>query len=192
MRKLIVTEFVTLDGVMEAPGGGEAFEHGSWNFDFWNDEAAQYKLDELKEMGAMLLGRVTYEGFAKAWPTITDEEGFADRMNSLPKFVVSTTLDKAEWNNSTLIKGNVADEVSKLKQQPGQDIFVAGSAQLVRALMPHDLIDEYRLMVHPVVLGSGKRLFSDGSAKQVLRLVDTRSFSSGIIVQHYQPAGRAG
>lgn len=192
MRKLIVTKYVILDGVMEAPGGGEAFEHGGWSFEFWNDEAAQYKFDELVAMGAMLLGRVTYAGFAKYWPTFTDEAGFADRMNSLPKFVVSTTLDKAEWNNSTLIKGNIVEKVAKLKKQPGQDIFVAGSAQLVRALMPHDLIDEYRLMVHPVVLGSGKRLFGDGSPKQMLRLVETKTFSSGIIVQHYQPAGHAG
>ncbi len=134
------------------------------------------------------LGRVTYQGFAKAWPSMTDEQGFADRMNSLPKFVVSTTLKEVEWNNARLMKGNIVEEVSKLKQQPGQDILVSGSGELVHTLMQHDLIDEYRLMVHPVVLGSGKRLFRDGSDTTVLRLVDTKTFSSGVVVLTYQPA----
>jgi len=133
---------------------------------------------------------VTYQGFAAAWPPRTDEGGFADRINSLPKFVVSTTLAKLEWNNSRLIKGNIAEEISRLKQQPGQDILVAGSCMLVNTLMQHDLIDEYRLMVHPIVLGSGKRLFGDGSDMKVLKLVDTRTFSSGIVVLTYQPAGK--
>ncbi len=159
MRKVIVSEYVTLDGVMEDPGGGEKSEHGGWSFQFWNEEAAKYKFDELFASDALLLGRVTYQGFAKAWPSMTDEHGFADRMNGLPKFVVSTTLEEVEWNNSRLIKGNIAEEVYKLKQQPGQDILVAGSGELVHTLMQHDLIDEYRIMVHPVVLGSGKRLF---------------------------------
>jgi dihydrofolate reductase len=190
MRKVIVSEYVTLDGVMEDPGGGEGTEHGGWSFQFWSEEAAKFKFDELFASDALLLGRVTYQGFAKAWPSMTDEQGFADRMNSLPKFVVSTTLKEVEWNNSRLIKGNIAEEVSKLKRQPGQDILIAGSVELVHTLMQHDLIDEYRLLVHPIVLGSGKRLFREGSDRTLLRLVDTRTFSSGIVVLSYQPAGK--
>ncbi len=190
MRKVVVSEYVTLDGVMEDPGGAEGFEHGGWSFQFWNEEAAKFKFDELFTSDALLLGRVTYQGFAKAWPSMTDEAGFADRMNSLPKFVVSTTLEEVAWNNSRLIKGNIAEEVYKLKQQPGQDILIAGSGELVHTLMQHDLIDEYRLMVYPVVLGSGKRLFRDGSDTTVLRLVETKTFSSGVVVLSYQPAGK--
>ena len=192
MRHVIASEFVTLDGVMEDPGGAEGTKQGGWSLQFFNEEYAKYKYDELFASGALLLGRVTYEGFAKAWPSRTDKDfpetfkGFAERMNNIPKYVVSTTLQKAEWNNSTLIKGNVAEKVSRLKQQPGQDILIAGSGTLVQALMQHDLIDEYRLMVHPVILGSGKRLFRDGSANKVLKLAGTRSFSSGIIVLTYQ------
>jgi len=190
MRKVIVSEYVTLDGVMEDPGGGEGTKHSGWSFQFWSEEAAKFKFDELFASDALLLGRVTYQGFAKVWPSMTDEHGFADRMNSLPKFVVSTTLEKLEWNNSRLIKGNIAEEVSKLKQQPGQDILVAGSVELVHTLMQHDLIDEYRIMVHPVVVGSGKRLFKDETDMRVLKLVDTKTFSSGIVVLSYQPAGK--
>jgi len=190
MRKVIVSEYVTLDGVFEDPGGGEGTTHGGWSFQFWSEEAAKYKFDELFASDALLLGRVTYEGFAKAWPTMKDAGEFAERMNSIPKYVVSTTLKELEWNNSHLIKGNIAEAVAKLKQQEGKDILVAGSGELVRTLMHHDLIDEYRLMVHPVVLGGGKRLFSDGSDKTVLKLVDTKSFSSGIVVLSYQPAGK--
>ncbi len=190
MRKIIVSEYVTLDGVMEDPGGGEKSEHGGWSFQFWNEEAAKYKFNELFASDALLLGRVTYQGFAKAWPSMKDEAGFADRMNSIPKYVVSTTLEKVEWNNSTLIKGNIAEEVAKLKQQPGQDILVAGIAELVHTLMQDDLIDEYRLMIHPVVLGGGKRLFREGTDKKALRLTDTRTFSSGIVVLSYQPAAK--
>jgi len=190
MRKVIVSEYVTLDGIMEDPGGGEGTKHGGWSFQFWSEEAAKFKFDELFASDALLRGRVTYQGFAKAWPSMTDEQGFADRMNSLPKFVVSTTLEKLEWNNSRLIKENIAEEVSKLKQQPGQDILVAGSVELVHTLMQHDLIDEYRIMVHPVVVGSGKRLFKDETDTKVLKLVDTKTFSSGIVVLSYQPAGK--
>jgi dihydrofolate reductase len=190
MRKVIVSEYVTLDGVMEDPGGGEGTKHGGWSFQFWSEEAAKFKFDELFASDALLLGRVTYQGFAKAWPSMTDEQGFADRMNSLPKFVVSRTLEKLEWNNSKPIKGNIAEEVSKLKQQPGQDILIAGSVELIHTLMQHDLIDEYRLMVHPVVVGSGKRLFKDKTDMKVLKLVDTKTFSSGIVVLSYQPAGK--
>jgi dihydrofolate reductase len=129
---------------------------------------------------------VTYQGFAAAWPSRTDEAGFAQRMNSLPKYVVSTTLDKTDWNNSHLVKGSIAKEVSKLKEQPGQDIMVAGSNRLVHTLMQHDLIDEYRLLVYPVVLGSGKRLFGDAN-KATLKLEETRAFSSGVVLLRYQP-----
>jgi dihydrofolate reductase len=190
MRKVIVTEYMTLDGVFEDPGGSEGTTHGGWSFQFWGQEAMKYKFAELFASDALLLGRVTYEGFAKAWPTMKDEGGFADRMNSIPKYVVSTTLKELAWKNSHLIMGNIAEEVARLKQQEGQDILVAGSGELVRTLMQHDLIDEYRLMIHPVVLGGGKRLFSDVSDKTVLKLVDTKSFSSGIVILSYQPAGK--
>jgi dihydrofolate reductase len=192
MRKVVVSEYVTLDGVMEDPGGGEGGKYGGWSFQYWDDEAAKFKFDELYASDALLLGRVTYQGFAKAWPSLKDEAGFADRMNSLTKYVVSTTLQKAEWNNSRLIKKNVAEEVSKLKQQPGQDILVAGSAQLVHTLMQNDLVDEIRLMVHPVIVGGGKRLFSDGSDRKVLNLAGTKTFSKGITVLTYQLAGKEG
>jgi dihydrofolate reductase len=179
MRKIIVSEFVTLDGVMEDPGGSEGFERGGWAFQFERGpEGDKFKLDELFASDALLLGRVTYQGFAAAWPSRKDEAGFADRMNNLPKYVVSTTLEQAEWNNSRLIKGNVVEEVSKLKAMPGGDILVAGSGQLVRALMEHDLVDEYRLMVFPVILGSGKRLFEDASKTSSLRLVEAKPVGS--------------
>lgn len=191
MRKVIASEYVSLDGVMEDPGGSEEFEHGGWSLQFFDEEAAKYAYDQLFASDALLLGRVTYQAFADAWPSMTDEVGFADRMNSLPKFAVSKTLEEVEWNNSSLIKENVAEEVSKLKQQPGQNILIYGSSELVNTLMQHDLIDEYRLWVHPVVLGSGKRLFrDDGSDTKVLRLVDAKTFGSGVVVLSYQPSGK--
>ena len=203
MRKVIVSEFVTLDGVMEAPD--------KWSFQFWNEEVAKYKFDELFASDALLLGRVTYQIFADAWPIMNDEDTlkrikeaggdteaiqadymakenpFNYRMNSIPKFVVSTTLKEVDWNNSKLIKGNVTEEVSKLKRQPGKDILIAGSADLVHTLMQHDLIDEYRLMIFPVVLGNGKRLFKDGSDKKVMKLVDAKTFRSGVVVLSFKP-----
>ena len=187
MRKLVVSEFVSLDGVMEDPGGAEKFERGGWTMQYWNEEIGKFKLDELFASDALLLGRVTYQGFAAAWPSRTDPQGFAERMNNLPKYVVSTTLKKVEWNNSRLIKGSVVEEVSKLKRQPGQNILVAGSAQLVHTLMEHDLIDEYRLLVYPVFLGSGKRLFRDGT-NTALKLVTTKAFGSGVVGLVYQPS----
>ena len=181
MRRVIVTEYVTLDGVMEEPG--------TWSLQFWNEEIAKFKLDELFASDSLLLGRVTYQGFAAAWPSMTDEAGFADRMNGLPKHVVSTTLEEPlEWNNSSLIKGNIPEEVSDLKQQAGQDILIYGSGELVHTLMQHGLIDEYRIMVHPLVLGNGRRLFKDGIPTTALRLVETKSFGSGVVVLTYQPA----
>ncbi|SRR5712692_7960582 len=184
MRKLIVSEFVTLDGVMEDPGGAEKFRHGGWTRPYWNEEIGKFKFDELFASDALLLGRVTYQGFATAWPSMTDEAGFADKMNNLPKYVVSKTLKEVKWNNSKLIKENVAEEVSKLKEQPGRDILIFGSAALVQSLMQYDLIDEYQLLVYPLALGSGKRLFGDLSN---LKLVGTKQFSSGVVALHYQP-----
>ena len=178
MRKLVVTEFLSLDGVMEAPE--------KWTFQFWNDDLAKFKLDELFASDAHLLGRVTYQIFAGAWPSRSDEEGFADRMNSLPKYVVSTSLKKAEWKNAHLIRENVAEEVSKLKQQPGRNILVAGSATLVQTLIQHDLIDEYHFLVFPIVLGGGKRLFIDES-KATLKLVETKAFNLGVVLLSYKP-----
>jgi dihydrofolate reductase len=178
MRKVVIAEFLSLDGVMEAPE--------KWTFQFWNDEMAKFKHDELFASDAHLLGRVTYQIFAAAWPSRTDKQGFADRMNNLPKYVVSTTLKKAEWKNSHLIKENVAEEIAKLKQQSGQDILVAGSSTLVQTLIQHNLIDEYHLFVFPVVLGSGKRLFKDAS-NTTLKLVDTKAFSSGVVLLYYVP-----
>ena len=187
MRKVIVSEYVSLDGVMEDPGGGEGTEHGGWSFPFWSEEAAKFKFDELFACDALLLGRVTYQGFAKAWPSMTDEQGFADRMNSLPKYVVSTTLEVSlAWNNSRLIKGNIAEEVARLKQESGQDVLVFGSGTLTQTLLQYNLIDQYNLLVYPVVLGSGKRLFGDGS-NVALKLVDTKPFSSGVVALTYQP-----
>jgi dihydrofolate reductase len=185
MRKLIVTEFVSLDGVME-PG----YKHSGWLAAFPDDpEWGKYKLDEVLEADALLLGRVTYEGFAAAWPSRTDEGGIADKMNSMPKYVVSSTLEELGWNNSSLLAGDVAEAVSALKQQDGGDILVAGSRTLVQTLIEHDLVDEYRLMVFPVILGSGRRLFPDDAAdKKVLKLVDSRRFGSGVAVHTYRPA----
>jgi dihydrofolate reductase len=177
MRNIVVAEFLSLDGIMEEP---------AWTFPYWNDEIAKFKYDELFAGDAHLLGRVTYQGFAAAWPSRTDEQGFADRMNSLPKYVVSTTLERVEWNNSHLIKNNVAEEISRLKQQSGQDILVAGSATLVNTLIEHDLVDEYHLLIYPIVIGSGKRLFKDGT-KTALKLVETKAFSSGVVAHIYQP-----
>ncbi len=188
MGKIVVTEFVTLDGVMEDPGGANKSKYGGWAFQFdRGSEGDKFKLDELFASDALLLGRVTYQGFAAAWPSLKDEAGFADRMNSLPKYVVSTTLQKADWNNSRIIKSNVVEEVSKLRAKPGGDVVVAGSGQLVQTLMQHDLVDEYRLMVYPVVLGSGKRLFQAGSNKTPLRLVENKPVGSGIVILTYQP-----
>ncbi len=188
MGKVVVSEFVSLDGVMEDPGGAEGFDRGGWAFQFdRGPEGDKFKLDEVLASDALLLGRVTYQGFAEAWPSRTDDVGFADKMNSMPKFVVSTSLDEVEWNNSRLINGNVAEEVSGLKRQQGGDILVAGSGQLVQTLMQCDLVDEYRLMVFPVVLGQGKRLFRDGGETTALRLVDTKPVGS-VVILTFQPA----
>jgi dihydrofolate reductase len=187
MSRIVVSEFISLDGVIEDPGGAEGFEHGGWTFPYWSDEIGKFKGEELFASDAMLLGRITYEGFAAAWRSRTDEEGFAERMNSLPKFVVSTTLAEAEWQNSTIVNGDVPVEIAKLKDQSGGDILVAGSAQLVQTLAQNELVDEYRLLVYPVLLGSGKRLFGDGKRAE-LQLRETRSFDSGVVLASYGPA----
>jgi dihydrofolate reductase len=186
--RIVVTEFVSLDGVMEAPGGGENFKHAGWTFEIdRGEEGDKFKLDETLSSEALLLGRKTYEGFAAAWPSRTDEVGFADKFNSMPKYVVSSTLEDPEWNNSTVLKGDVGEEVAKLKERYDGDIVVHGSAQLVQALVDRGLVDEFRLMVFPVVLGSGKRLFGGTSDKKPLRLVDSKTVGDGVAILIYQP-----
>jgi dihydrofolate reductase len=190
MGKLVVTEFITLDGVIEDPGGAEKFDRGGWAFQFERgEEGDKFKLDETLEAEALLLGRVTYEGFAAAWPTITDEAGFADKMNSMPKYVVSSTLGELTWNNSRLVEGDISEEVAKLKEQAGGDILVAGSATLVRTLVDQNLVDELRLMVFPVVLGAGKRLFGESAAPKAFRLLESRPVGdAGVVIIRYEPA----
>ena len=185
MRNLIVSEFVTLDGVMEAPGGEEGHPHSGWVFDFAGPQQERYKLDEVNESEALLLGRVTYEGFAGAWP----QRGgpFADKMNGMPKHVVSTTLEDPEWNNTSVLRD--VKDVPALKEEDGGPILVAGSRTLVHALMEHGFVDEYRLMIFPVVLGSGARLFPETPNKTPLELVHTQAFDSGVVVHSYRPQG---
>ena len=176
MGRIVVSEFVTLDGVMEDPGGAEPFDRGGWAFQFERGaEGDKFKLDELMAADALLLGRRTYEGFAAAWPGRTDDVGFADKMNGMPKYVVSTTMKTAEWSNSTVIADDVPGAVARVRDEHTGDVLVAGSAQLVQALVAHDLVDELRLMLFPVALGAGKRLFADGAPRR-LQVVDaTRS-----------------
>jgi dihydrofolate reductase len=182
MRKVVVSQFVTLDGVMEDPGGAEGFDLGGWAFKFQRgDEGDRFKLDEVMAADALLLGRRTYEGFAAAWPGRTDDAGFADKFNSMPKYVVSTTLREPEWNNSHVI---AVDDVAGLDGE----ILVNGSNTLVPALMENDLVDEYRLMVFPTVLGRGKNLFADGSPQADLKLTDCRPVGpDGVAVMVYEP-----
>jgi dihydrofolate reductase len=186
MGKIVVTEFVSLDGVMEDPGGSEDFKHGGWSFEFSRgDEGDKFKLDEAMQSDALLLGRKTYEGFADAWPSREGE--FADKFNNMPKYVVSSTLKDPDWSNSTAISGNLADEVAKIKDENDGDVVVHGSAQLAQALLEQDLVDEVRLMVFPLVLGSGKRLFGDTSDKKPLRLTDSKTVGDGVAILVYEP-----
>jgi dihydrofolate reductase len=184
MRKVIVVEYMSLDGVIEGPNPGDPYEHAGWANPYNSEEAQKVISDIMSKGDALLLGRVSYQSYAAAFSSQTG--GFADVMNDFHKYVVSTTLKKAEWNNSTLIKGNIVEEIAKLKQQPGKDIGVSGSATLVQTLMQHDLIDEYVLLVCPVVLGSEKRLFSN-VGKTNLKLIEAKPLSSGVIVLTYQP-----
>jgi dihydrofolate reductase len=193
MGKLVVSQFVSVDGVIEDPGGSEGFERGGWAFKFnRGDDGDKFKLDEVLSAEALLLGRVTYEGFAAAWPSRSDEAGFADKFNGMPKYVVSTTLRDPDWNNSTVIAENVPEEIAKLKEQDGGEILLNGSATLVKTLVEHDLVDEYRLMVFPIVLGKGKRLFADPGKTASLRLTDSKPVGpDGVVVLTYQPAAAA-
>lgn len=196
MRRIIISEFVSLDGVMEAPH--------EWHFPFWNEEMARFKTDELFASDAMLLGRDTYEGFAAAWPTqehadmvnektsqdgaaTLDENAFSRRMNTMAKYVVSTTLKQATWKNSHIISRDVAREIARLKQESGQDIVVHGSATLARWLLDQKLVDEIRLLVHPIVVGKGKRLFVDAD-RTTLKLVESTTFQTGVLAVRYAPA----
>jgi len=187
MRKVVVSEFVSVDGVMEDPGGAEGFEFGGWTMPYWNDEIAAFKTEELTASDALLLGRVTYEGFAAAWPGRNDEAGFAEKMNTNRKYVVSSTLDKAEWQNSTVFGSNWADDLARAKQEDGRDILVFGSARLVQGLLTRGLVDELRLEVYPLVLGKGKRLFGDDSHTK-LELVSQQATSTGVVLLVYRQA----
>jgi dihydrofolate reductase len=185
--RIVVTEFVSLDGVIEDPGGSEDYKYGGWTFEISRgDEGDKFKLDETLASEALLLGRVTYEGFAEAWPSRSGE--FADKFNDMPKYVVSTTMSEPEWSNSTVLEGDLGEAVSRLRERHAGDIVVHGSAQLVQALLERDLVDELRLMMFPVVLGQGKRLFGETSDKKPLRLVDAKTVGDGVAVLVYQPA----
>lgn len=186
MGKIVVTEFVSLDGVMEDPGGAEGYRHGGWTFEFdRGPEGDKFKLDEALGAEALLLGRVTYEGFAAAWPSRDGE--FADKFNAMPKYVVSSTLEKADWTNSAVLEGDLAAGVAALRQKHDGDVVVNGSARLVQALIEHDLVDELRLMVFPVVLGSGRRLFGETSDKKRFRLTSSTTVGDGVAIQVYEP-----
>lgn len=186
MGKIVVSEFMSLDGVMEDPGGAKKSKYGGWAFQFdRGPEGDKFKYDELFASNALLLGRVTYQEFAAAWPSRKGE--FADKMNGMKKYVVSTTLERAEWNNSVVIKSDVVNQISKLNAAEGGDILVAGSGNLVQTLFQHHLVDELRLMVFPVLLGGGLRLFRDGGDKISLRLVESKPVGSGVLTLVYHP-----
>ncbi len=180
MRKIIVSEFVTLDGVIEAPGQWTTFQWGS------SKDQETFKVDELSACDMLLLGRATYQEFAAFWPTTSGAGAYGDRMNSLPKYVVSTTLSEVKWNAS-LIKDNLVQAIWQIKQEGERDVLIFGSGDLVHTLQQQNLIDEYRLVIYPVVVGSGKRLFRDGSEHMSLKPVEARSFSSGTVLLRYQP-----
>jgi len=186
MGRIIVTEFVSLDGVMEAPGGGEDYKHAGWTFKInRGEEGDNFKLKETFDSVALLLGRVTYQGFAAAWPSREGE--FADKFNSMPKYVISSTLKTADWNNSTILNGDVTEEITRLKKQLKGNIVVHGSAQLVQALVAKDLIDELRLMVFPVILGSGKKLFGEMNEKKSMKLISSQTVGDGVEILIYDP-----
>jgi dihydrofolate reductase len=186
MGRIVVTEFVSLDGVMEAPGG-EDFKYRGWSFEFdRGEDGNKFKLDETLEADALLLGRVTYESFAGAWPSREGE--FADKFNSMPKYVFSSTLEDPEWNNSTVLAGDVVEEVARLRQEVDGVIQVPGSRQLVQTLIENDLVDELHLMIFPVVLGTGKRVFGDTSDKKAMRLVDSKTVGEGVVILIYERA----
>ena len=186
MRKIIVSEFISLDGVFESPGDdGSSFKHAGWTMPYGNDEFMKFKAEELFSSGALLLGAVTYDGFAKAWPTMKGAGEFGERMNSLSKYVVSTKLKETTWNNSTIISKNVVEEISKLKAMEGQDILVFGSGVLVQTLIQNNLIDEIRLLVYPIILGSGKRFFQEEDIAK-LQLLEARAFKTGVVLLRHR------
>jgi len=178
--RLVATEYLSFDGVFEEPG--------HWSRPFFNDEAAKFKWDELQASDALLLGRKTYDGFAASWPNMEGTGEFGVKMNTMTKYVVSSTLNKPEWTGSKVVKGDVAEEIRQLKKEPGHDLLLSGSAKLFNALMQENLIDIYRFMVHPIVLGKGKRLFAEADGQRVLELAETKRFSSGIVIMEYRPA----
>jgi len=187
MGKIVVTEFVSLDGVIEDPGGSEDFKYGGWSFEFSRgDEGDEFKLDETRNSEAILLGRKTYEGFADAWPSREGE--FADLFNNMPKYVVSSTLKDPDWNNTTVLDGDPVEEVSKLREQLDGDIVIHGSAQLSQTLIEHGVVDELRLMVFPVVLGAGKRMFGETSDKKPLQLAESKAVGDGVLILVYRAA----
>jgi dihydrofolate reductase len=195
MRKLIVYEFLTLDGVMQAPGGQDedrssGFEHGGWQQPYFDDVFGEAVTTGLAEAGGFVLGRRTWEIFASYWPTApVEERGVADPLNNLPKYVASRTLSEPlTWSNSTLIAGDLAEGVRRLKSESGKDLQLFGSGDLMQTLMRDDLVDEYRLMIHPVVLGSGARLFRDGNLRRPLELTDSRTSTTGVLMTTYRPA----
>ncbi|MEX1254083.1 MAG: dihydrofolate reductase family protein [Dehalococcoidia bacterium] len=194
MRTLVVGTFLTVDGVMQAPGGPDedregGFDQGGWSVNYWDEQMGQLITEQTLKAGALLLGRKTYEIFAAHWPKVSDDDPVAAKLNSLPKYVASRTLDAAPWNNTTLIQGDVAAAVAALKEQPGGEIQVTGSGDLIQTLLEHDLVDEYRLWVFPVVVGGGKRLFAGGALPGAMKLVDTMISSTGVAVHTYERAG---
>ncbi|MCX4514674.1 dihydrofolate reductase family protein [Streptomyces sp. NBC_01619] len=196
MAQLTLTQFITLDGVYQAPGGPNedtrgGFTHGGWSYPYADDDFSAFMTGVFDRVGGFLLGRRTYDIFAGAWPRVTDEnDPIAFRLNSLPKYVVSTTLEKAEWNNSTIVSGNVAEEVARLKQRTEGELQIHGSGALARSLMAHDLIDEFHLLVYPVVLGAGMRLFADGAPPTRFELAASSTTSTGVAIHTYRTAGR--
>ena len=194
MRKLMVTTFVTLDGVMQAPGGGDedrdgGFEHGGWAVPHIDERLIGLMATLTARAGALLLGRRTYEGFAATWPLAGPDDPIGARMNGLPKYVASRTLSSVPWQNSTLLTGDVAEAVGELKRGEGGEIQVHGSGGLIQTLVRHDLVDEFHLLVFPVLVGSGKRLFADGTIPAALKLVDSRTWSTGVVVSTYARDG---
>jgi dihydrofolate reductase len=194
--KLIVGAFVSLDGVMQGPGGPDedrdgGFDLGGWVVPYAGEDMGEFVVESITSTDALLLGRKTYEIFAAHWPKVTDEnDPIATKLNSMPKYVASRTLDKVEWNNSTMLQGDAAEAVAELKRQPGGTIQTQGSAELIQTLIRNNLVDEYRLLVYPVVLGKGKRLFREGSVPSALRLMDTKTTSNGVAIHTYEAAGQ--
>src|SRR5215472_4236227 len=193
--QLTLTTFLSLDGVMQGPGGpkedpSSGFKQGGWMVPYADEAMERFVTEWFAAADAFLLGRITYQIMAAYWPQVTDEDEVARKLNTLPKHVASKTLDKVTWNNSTLIKGDLVEEVTKLKGQDGRELQVHGSGNLAQTLIQYDLIDEYRLWIHPVVLGSGKRLFPDGKPPMALKLIETKTTGTGVVIQVYQPAGK--